>query len=541
MLAVPVISSNGTALPDEFDLVSVEVVREVNRIPYAQLLLTDGEIATAEFPALDSAALAPGAEIEVKVRLGDEVTPLFKGLVSRVRLEFADGGPRLAVECKDKAFRLTSTRRSRIFVDGTDADAIGAILRGAQVDAGDLGAGDAQPALVQYDATDWDFIVSRAEACGHVVVVTDGTLSLMLLDVSGEPTKSFQLNVDDIEDFELELNAGAQLPDVSAVAWDLPQGQATEAATADALALAQGDIDPADTGRALGVPDAVLNHFVPMSAGELKAWATGRLAQNRLAMLQGRLAIGGTGGIALMDVIELNGFGSRFSGNALVSALRHTVEHGNWGCDLRLGLSGETFTDNNDIAAAPAQGLLPGARGLSIGLVAGYADDPEGEYRVQVILPGMSSGEDMLWARLTTPEAGHERGFFFRPDPGDEVIVGFLADDPRQPVVLGALFGSKNRPPPPFADLSDKNIAKGMLTAHGLAIELTDQDRPIMTFKTPEATIALDDDAGEIKLSDGNSNSIVLSKDGVVIKSGKDLKLEASGKVVIKGATIDAN
>ena len=107
--------------------------------------------------------------------------------------------------------------------------------------------------------------------------------------------------------------------------------------------------------------------------------------------------------------------------------------------------------------------------------------------------------------------------------------------------MLGALFGSKNRPPAAFADLSDKNVFKGLLTKHGVALECTDQDKPIMSFKTPAAVLALDDDKGEIRLSDGNSNSIVLSKDGITIKSGKDLTLEASGKVVLKGASIDAN
>ena len=541
MLAVPAISSNGAALPDDFDLVSVEVVREINRVPYAQIVLTDGEIAKGEFPALDSDALAPGAEIEIKVRQGDEVTPLFKGAVSRVRLEFADGGPRLVVECKDKAFRLTSTRRSQIYVQGTDADTIGAILRGAEVDAGNLGSGDTQSVLVQYDATDWDFIVSRAEAAGSVVVVADGMLSLKPLAVSGAAVASFQLGIDDIEDFELELDAGGQIPDVSAIGWDLPQGLTTEPAIADALELAQGNVDPAEAGRKLGLPEAVLRHLVPISGPELKAWASARLAQSRLAMLRGRVSIGGAGAIELMDLVELSGFGARFNGKALVSGIRHTVEHGDWRSDLHLGLSGEIFADGTAIAAPPAQGLLPGARGLSIGVVSDYADDPDGEYRVQLRLPGMTAGEETMWARLAAPEAGHERGFFFRPDPGDEVVVGFLADDPRQPVVLGALFGSKNRPPPPFAELSDKNKAKGLLTAHGLAIELTDQDSPIMSLKTPKALLALDDKTGEIRLSDGNSNSVVLDKNGITIKSGKDLTLEAPGKVVLKGASIDAN
>lgn len=542
MVAVPVITSEGTELPATFELISLEVVREVNRIPYAQIMLTDGEVAKAEFPATDSDALAPGANIEIKIREGDAVTPVFKGLVSRVRLELAGGGPRLAVECKDKALRLTTPRKSVIYPEGTDSDAIGTVLRRAEVDAGDLGSGGGQSTLVQYDASDWDFIVSRAEAAGSVVVVADGTLSLKPLAVSGSAVRTVQLGIDEIDDFELELDAGTQLPDVSAIGWDLPQGATTEPAAADALTLAQGNVDPADAGRKLGVKDAVLRHLVPMSGSELKAWASARLAQSRLAMVRGRLSIGGSGDVAPMDLIELSGFSARFNGNALVTGIRHIVENGDWRTDLRLGLSAEAFAETTEIAAAPAQGLLPAARGLSIGVVSDYDDDPNGEYRVRLMLPGMSDGDDTLWARLAAPEAGNERGFFFRPDPGDEVVVGFLAEDPREPVVLGALFGSKNRPPAPFADLSADNIAKGLMTKHGISLAFEDRDgKPIISLKTPKGLVKIDDDKGEIQLSDGNSNSILLGKDGVSIKAGKDFSLEASGKIVLKGTSIDAN
>lgn len=543
MVAVPNITSNGSELPSTFELTSIEVVREVNRIPYAQIVLADGDIPNSKFPALDSDALEPGAAIEIKVSDGDTTTPLFKGLVARVRLEFANGGPRLAVECKDKAFRLTKTRRSVIYPKGTDADAIGTILNRAKIDAGDLesGAGD-QPVLVQYDSSDWDFIVSRAEAGGSGVVVRDGAMSVVPLAVSGGAARTLQLGIDDISDFELELDAGCQYPDVSAIGWDLPERAITDAAAASPVKLAQGNIDPADAGRSLGLDDAVLRHLVPASATELKAWASARLAQSRLAMLRGRITIGGGGDLALMDLIELSGFGDRFNGNALVTGVRHTIEDGGWTTDLRLGLSAEPFSEAADIVAQPAHGLLPGARGLSIGVVSDYADDPDGEYRVRLTLPGMSASDDTLWARLAAPEAGSGRGFFFRPEPGDEVIVGFLGEDPRQPVVLGALYGSKNKPPSSFAQLSKDNISKGLVTKHGIAVDLKDKDgKAAISLKTPKGLITIDDDKGEIQLTDGNSNNIVLSKDGVAIKSGKDFKIEAPGKLVLKGATIDAN
>jgi len=542
MPAIPLISSGGTALPAEFDVVSVDIVREANKIPYARIMLADGDIPAGKFPALDSDSLAPGKEIEIKVRVGDEVTGLFKGLVVRLEMQLAGGRPQLCVDCKDKALKLTSPRRSAIYADGTDGDAVAAILRRASLDAGDLPLEQSQPALVQYDASDWDFIVSRAEAGGSVVLVKDGTLSIAPLSVSGSSVLSLQLGIDPIDDFELELDASNQHGDVTAIGWDPAEGAPTDPAQAKALELAQGNVDPADVAQSLGLDDEALEHLVPSSSGELKAWASARLAHTRLAMVRGRLAIGGTGDLQLMDLVELAGFGDRFDGNALVTGLRHTIDGGGWRTDIRLGLPPDLFARNEDILAIPAQGLLPAARALSIGIVADYSDDPDGEYRVKVELPGVAGGEKNLWARLASPEAGGKRGYFFRPDAGDEVVLGFLADDPRKPVILGALFSSKNKPPDKFSNLSSDNIAKGFCTKHGISLELSDKDgKTVIRLKTPKAMLRIDDDKGEISLSDGNSNSILMSKDGIEIKSGKDFKLEAKGKVTLKGASIDAN
>jgi len=56
----------------------------------------------------------------------------------------------------------------------------------------------------------------------------------------------------------------------------------------------------------------------------------------------------------------------------------------------------------------------------------------------------ISTSDDGIWARISTLDAGKQRGTFFRPEIGDEVIVGFLNDDPRYPVVLGMVNSSAN-------------------------------------------------------------------------------------------------
>ena len=55
-----------------------------------------------------------------------------------------------------------------------------------------------------------------------------------------------------------------------------------------------------------------------------------------------------------------------------------------------------------------------------------FKDDPDKEFRVEVKIPAVTPRDGTLWARLCSPDAGKGRGFFFRPEVGDEVVVGFL-------------------------------------------------------------------------------------------------------------------
>ena len=72
---------------------------------------------------------------------------------------------------------------------------------------------------------------------------------------------------------------------------------------------------------------------------------------------------------------------------------------------------------------------------------------PDGEDRVQVRVPVINSQDDGLWARVATLDAGENRGSFFRPEIGDEVVLGFLNDDPRDPIILGMLNSSAKPAP----------------------------------------------------------------------------------------------
>ncbi|MGK3963625.1 type VI secretion system tip protein VgrG [Sorangium sp. So ce118] len=543
----PTILSNGKPMDPSYELISIDIRREVDRIPQAELRVLDGDAAKQAFAISDTGFFEPGAKIEIKLRYeGEADKSVFKGVVVRHGVEAGDDGSVLVIGIKDAAVKLTGARRSAVFRKMTDGAIVKELLRAASVEVGTIAETRPEHAeMVQYNSTPWDFILSRAGALGLLVVVEDGKVSLRKTAIEGAPKHRFAYGITEIFDVEIEADAEHQYRAVESVAWDPKEQKPTAASKAKSVRAAQGNLDGGKLGDAVGNGTCTLSHPVPVAAEELQAWADARMARSRMALLRGRIAVPGFADIGLLDVMEVAGIGKRFNGTTLVTGLRHRVDASGWRTDVQFGLSPEAFSRKEDIRDTPAAGLLPAVSGLQIGVVADFEDDPDKELRVKVILPGVDAKQDKaVWARLAAPDAGKARGYFFRPEPKDEVVVGFFNDDPRRPVILGALFGSKNAPPDVMGDPSEKNDKSGIVTKFGTAITLLDpdKDKASVTIETANKNkLVIDDDAKSILLSDQHGNSIAMGEDGIKITSGKDLSLTIEGKkkVTITGKEVD--
>lgn len=539
----PTILGAGQAMDPTYDLLSIDIRRECNRIPQAELRVLDGNAAKKEFPVSDSGFFDPGAEIEIKVRYeGEEDATVFKGLVVRHGLEATDRGSVLVIVVKDAAVKLAGARKSAFFEKKTDDAIIKSLISDAGLDAGDIAATKPEhPGMVQYYCTAWDFILSRAAAQGLFVVADDGKISVVKLEAPGEAKHTFEYGITEIFDVEIEADAGAQYEAVKSIAWNPKEQKPTDASEAESVALAPGDLDGGALGKSVGKGTATLSHPVPVTTDELKAWADGTLVRSRIALCCGRIAVPGFADIKPLEVMEIAGLGKHFNGKTLVTGLRHRIDHAGWRTDVQFGLPAASFSRGEAIVDAPAAGLLPAMTGLQIGVVSDFESDPDGELRVKVALPGVDPAKALVWARLASPDAGKDRGFFFRPEPKDEVVLGFLDNDPRYPIILGALCGSKNKPPAAMGDPSEKNDKKGIVTKKGTTIGFVDGDKASVFIETAgKNKLLLDDDGKKISIQDQNGNSITMDKDGIVLKSAKDFKIDAaSGNVEIKGSKVD--
>jgi uncharacterized protein involved in type VI secretion and phage assembly len=169
--------------------------------------------------------------------------------------------------------------------------------------------------------------------------------------------------------------------------------------------------------------------------------------------------------------------------------------------------------------------------------------DPMGAGRVQVEGPWLSGGGlAQAWAPVATLMAGPNRGTWFVPSVGDEVLVAFEGGDPDSPFVVGAVWGAGS-PPPSDPDPAKASVVRRIRTGRGVAITMDDSaGTERIEMETPGGqSIRLHDGPSTIELSDGNGNRITMGPAGVeIVTSSKRTLTAASVEIAAGMLTVDA-
>jgi Rhs element Vgr protein len=526
---------NGAEISGEFHVLSVYVSRELNRIPTATLHLQDGEAAKATFKASNTAHFIPGKKIDIQLGYRSHNDSVFKGIIVKHSIKIRNGGSVLILECRDEAVKMTSGANSRYYIDKKDSDIMEEIidLYGLQKDI--KATALTHKEIVQYDASDWDFLICRAEANGLVVKVENGKIIVAPPATGEQSVLKVQYGATLLE-LDAEIDARWQSKGVTAHSWNATDQEIVSTEAKEPTTTNNGNLAASQLADVIGGAAHIIRHGGKLSEPELQAWADGRLLKERLAKVRGRAKFQGFAGVMPDKIIEISGIGERFEGKLYVSGIRHSFDKGDWHTDVQLGLNTELFAEIHNLRPLPASGLLPAVSGLQIGIVTVLENDPEGEDRIKVRLPMISSSEEGIWARIATLDAGKQRGTFFRPEIGDEVIVGFLNDDPRYPVILGMCHSSA-KPAPESA--KDDNHRKGYVSREKMKLTFDDEKKTI-TLETPGGNkITISDEDKGIVFEDQNSNKITLNDSGIKIESSKGLSLKADKDVKTEGMNIE--
>ena len=518
---------NGKALPTSTIIRSADVDYRINGIPKATIVLEDGNMAEGKFDLCESDQLKPGTEIELKAGYSTQLDSVFKGTIIRVGVSISDGNRSCTkIECRHKAIALTSARHNANYLNQSDDDIIGAITSKYGVDISSSIGGVTHKELLQYYCTDWDFIMTRAEANGCWLLADQSGITIEPIAAKENSGLSLTWG-NDIISFNATVDAEHQIKNVEAYSWDITKQEVISDKSGAQSVQTQGDLSSSDLAKVLSAPDGMLQINSQVDKTALGKWAKAEQLKNELSRISGNVTCIGSIKANLANTVKLDYVGSRFNGDALVSEIHHHMQPGLWTTTLSFGMKKEWYVEKFNTMAPTAAGYNCGITGLLTGIVLQISDDPDQLNRVKVKIPLMQNEQEGVWARFGVPYASEGFGSLFYPEVNDEVILGFFNGDPSSPVILGSLYSSKRQVP---QELEKKNNTKQLLTREKLSVTF-DEEKKSITVSTPgNRKVVLDDDGKKITLEDPNGNKIEMSDSGINLETKKDITVKATGK-----------
>lgn len=524
----------GQTIPSTIQVESIETSVAVNRLPKARLVIFDGSAATATFPVSSLNLFLPGNKITIALGYNEKDTTVFSGVIVAQRIEINQtASSKLIVDITDQSMAMTLARKSAVFANIKDSDLIRNLITSNGLSADVTATNTVYEDVVQYYATDWDLMTMRAELNGFVVISDSGKVTVGPPNTQASPVLTVEYG-DSIYDLDAEMNAATQYTSsaIKSYAWDEATQTVLEAGPGSLNVAEPGNVSTDQLAKTFSISAFAQQTGAMLPSSSLQDWSTAELLKSRLSKIRGQVRFQGSALAKTGSMIQLAGLGGRFNGAAFISGVQHNVTDGRWTTTVTFGLAWPWFASAApNISSPQTSGQMPPIQGLQTGIVKAVATDPQGEFRVSITLPVLGSSAPAVWARLGAFYASNQFGAVFYPEVKDEVLVAFMNNDPRFPVIVGSVYSKPL--PPPYPPDTQNNI-KAIVTRSKLEMTFDDQNK-ILEIKTPgKRSVRLDDKAGTLTVSDDNKNTITLSSSGITIESSKDLVLKASANITVQ-------
>jgi Rhs element Vgr protein len=526
---------DGKQADPTYQVFSISVSKQVNRVSSAKIIIRDGDASERSFAISNKDDFAPGKKIQINMGRDSKNPMAFKGIITKHAVKVkADGHTQLHIECHDESVRMTIGRHSHYFENVKDNQVFDELIEKYKLTSDPETTTLTHKELVQHHLSDWDFLLLRAEANGMLVLVEDGTIRIARPAIAHK--EKLQVNYgSSVLEFESEMDARSQFKNVRASSWDYSNQQLFNADTSSVSFTEAGNMPGSDIAEKISPDNYEMHHSGHKLEQELQNWADGIMIRSRLAKIRGRVRCIGFSDIKPGDTIKITGVGDRFNGKAYVTAVRQDIGNGAWETQIQFGLDPNRYAYlHNDMDDAPSAGLVGAIHGLQIGVVVKLENDPDGQDRILVKIPVIDNNAQGIWTRVASLDAGSDRGAFFRPEIADEVIVGFINDDPRDAVVLGMLHSS-TKPAPITA--KDANNEKGFTTRSKMHLSFNDQTKTIKIDTPAGNSITLDEQGTKIEIVDQSQNKISMQPSGISLESAKNIDIKA-GAILTLGAGV---
>jgi uncharacterized protein involved in type VI secretion and phage assembly len=563
------ISIGGSAMEkEELDKVIDLVVDQSLHLPSMFMLHIIDELKEdGKLEFADKQRLAIGREVSITIkaasqggRSGKEQS-VFEGEITAIEPEFnLEGRPSLVIRGYDKSHRLHRGKWTRTFVSQTD-DAIVKKLVGASGLKPQVrpAATEQHEYLLQNNMTDMEFLQQRAQRLGYQVYAdTKGINFKKTVQAIEGPEVTWK---EELLSFKPRMTGAHQVEKATAYGWDPKtqkqiEGKApgpTDKEKRGGLKTTGGKAFPKEPGEQ--DIETVITDLPVANAAEAKGLAQSALDRLDSEFLQAEGVC--TGDPTLQPGVKINikGVGTRFSGKYLISETTHIYKQGEYKTQFTVTGS-MAYTITNMLSSVQIM-----EKGRMYGVVTGVVtnlEDPQDLGRVKIKFDWLMDNTtttpkpiETFWARIATPMAGPQTGFFWLPEINDEVLVAFEHGDPNYPFVIGYQWNSKSKPPKGNKDMvgSDKKVDHRMIKSRsGHIIDLVDKngEEQIGILSKSGHNIVLDDKSGkeQILIRDKSGNNSILidtAKNTITIESSKDVAISAKGNISLKSPSGDVS
>ncbi|HLI02450.1 MAG TPA: VgrG-related protein [Acidimicrobiales bacterium] len=499
----PLVHMSGQPLPATWlgQLIEVRVERQF-QVPGRVTL----RFADPGYALIDSRTVELGYLIEVFDPTGEST--LISAEVTGISVEQQQGQqPELLVVAHDRAHRMGRATSVRTFSSLSYSDVVSQMAANAGLTPDIDSTGEVFPYFMQADS-DLGLLTELARRVGFDWWIDGTTLHFK----RPAPGKTVSLTwFGGLRSFTARVNGHA--PDQAEVdGWDRDQQQqvtasvqATEAndavkSTSPLAALA------AKRSAAFGSATLRTAGIGATTQSEANSLGTALVNRSESCSVSAQGVADGNPAIMPGAVVSIADAGGTVSGGYPVTRVEHTYRPAT-GYVTRFACGDRHPSTLVDILGGGAGGVgVGGGRsntpahlhpGLAVGLVTNI-DQSTG--RVKVRYPGLTATYETGWARVVAAGGGKARGGVWVPEVNDEVLVAFEGGDPRQPVVIGGLYGAKSTLPP--TAITDGAVQQRSLTSRlGHVIQLLDGTEP--ATQAIELTLA----GGEHKLHMGKDKT----------------------------------
>lgn len=532
---------DGKSLDSNITVKRVYTKKETNKISRAIIELLGGDTALNTFDEIDDSTFEIGKPVLIKIGFDNIHEKVFEGIIESNSVILNSGYQMdahksfLRIECVDKAIKLTKSNYNEIYFDSLESEIIKKVIKDTvDIDISIEKTEFKYDFVPKYKIDDWSFIKELVTKNGMLIINSNNkiiitnpklTNSDLTLSNNGETYSFFAKQRSENQLSKIEVNSLDIFNEkkLSKTANE-PNNNLVSTKKIDTIQLNK-----------LLPEKSQINFSRNLEPNDLKKIANSKLKYLRLREVYGKVSFLGAPKIDINSTISLEGFGKKFNGEVYVSSVSHQLMGGTILTEVSFGLNDDVFKNIN----IDNYKLRNEISGIHIGKITDIEKDPKNEYRVKVVIPELTTinnniwdniYEKGIWAKLSHIYVSDDSGFFFIPEIGTQVVISFIGSDPTQPVVMGSLYSSKNKPIKKF---ENDNNYKAISIDKKMIIEFDSKNEKLSLVTKTGNNIVLDDKKSEITIYDKNKNKIKISKEGVDIISGKNLNIESNGDINI--------